>query len=111
MTLGASGAPEALVGQFAATLLGVMRWHETPTVIALHNTNGGYGANSYLPGEAYAAEAEAVLLRAASSSFLFLTRKSTFDCFRDSDALLSLVLQSPCELFLFVDYYLLLTNC
>ncbi len=95
ISLGATGAPEQAVAAFVDKLLEVYEWNTTPTIITLHNTGGAYGANSYLAGAQYAAEAARVAIQGGSSTFLFLTRAATYDCVVASKALVSLVLQSP----------------
>jgi hypothetical protein len=95
ISLGATGAPEAAVGAYVSTLLSIYGWNATEHVITLHNTGGSYGANSYLPGQSYAAEASRVTVQGGTSTLLFLTRGTTFDCMIASKAIVSLVLQTP----------------
>jgi hypothetical protein len=90
-----SAAAEAATSQFAAKILQIYGFDTIPMAFLLHNTGGVYGAHYYKPGGSYADEAKQVLIRGGTSSFAFLTKQTTFDCMKNSDATMSLVLQSP----------------
>lgn len=94
-TLG-KAAGEPFVDTFQQKVLAIYGVSSVSTILTLHNNGGStYSAKSYAKGGEYQQEAAAIQLRPSISSFVFLTKQSTYDCLAKTSAKFSIVLQTP----------------
>ena len=76
----------AEVEKLADFVLGIYDFDQLSTVLALHDNGGSYGANSYLPGEAYENDAAAVNIVEGSnpSDFYYVVDPSYYNYLKEA---------------------------